>query len=74
MTQRQLALRASDKIEVKLFYATNKLHEYELMKDGLIPNVIDEETLEKQIESQKREIEVLNYIFELIEKDRDVYI
>lgn len=71
MTPEQIALRASDKLEVKLFYATNKLHEYEMIREGIIPNVIDEETVLKQIESQKIELEVLNYIFDLIEKDRD---
>tara|TARA_R110001592_G_scaffold204577_1_gene454653 strand:+ start:25284 stop:25496 length:213 start_codon:yes stop_codon:yes gene_type:complete len=67
MTTEKIALRASDKLEAQLFFANKKLEEYELYLAGVIPTNIDSEDIEKMIKSQKSEIEVLSYMFNLVE-------
>jgi len=65
----QKSVYASNKLEALHFFAHKKLQELELEYEGVIPSKIDTETLKKNIESQMREVEVLNYIYSLIEKD-----
>ena len=69
MTIEQIKLRASNKIEAKLFYAVNELHELELKRDGVINTVIDEDKLDKMIKSQKAEVETLHFISDLIDQN-----
>jgi hypothetical protein len=67
LSKQQLATRASDKIEAQLFFANMKLQEYELNLSGVIPTLVDEDSIQKQIKAQKNEIDTLSYIFNLVE-------
>ena len=67
LTKDQLNERCSNKVEAQLFFANKKLEEYELELAGVLPTKIDPDRIKLNIESQKKEIEVLSHIFELIE-------
>lgn len=67
LSKQQIATRASDKIEAQLFFANMKLQEYELNLAGVIPTLVDEDSIQKQIKAQKNEIDTLSYIFNLVE-------
>jgi len=64
---KQLAMAASDKLEASLFFANKMLQEYELNLAGVIPTKVDNDMVLKMIESQKKEIDVLSYMFNLVE-------
>lgn len=67
LSQTQLNMRASNKIEAKLFFANKKLQEYELMLIGVISSNLQDDQINKLIESQETEVAVLNHIYKLIE-------
>ena len=67
LSKQQIATRASDKIEAQLFFANKKLQEYELNLSGVIPTLVDEDSIQEQIKAQKNEIDTLSYIFNLVE-------
>lgn len=67
LTERQLAQRASDKIEAKLFYAFKDLEELELKFEGIIASKLDKEQLAESITAQKREVDTLVFIEELVQ-------
>jgi len=64
---KQLAMSASDKLEAQLFFANKLLQEYELNLAGVIPTKLDNDLILKMIKSQKKEIDVLSYMFNLVE-------
>ena len=64
---KELAIKASDKLEAQLFFANKMLQEYELNLAGVIPTKIDHDDVLKMIKSQRKEIEVLSYMFNLVE-------
>jgi len=65
--KKELAIRASDKLEAQLFFANKLLQEYELNLVGVIPTKIAHENVLKMIKSQRKEIDVLTYMFNLVE-------
>lgn len=67
LNERQLAQRASDKIEAKLFYAYKDLEELELKFEGIIPSKLDKEQIAESIVAQKREVDTLLFIEELVQ-------
>lgn len=62
-------LRAANKLEAMTFFAHKKLQELELEIEGVISSTISTDILLKSYDSQVKEIEVLNHIFELIENN-----
>ena len=67
LNERQLAQRASDKIEAKLFYSYKDLEELELKFEGIIASKLDKEQLAESITAQKKEVDTLVFIDELIQ-------
>jgi len=72
LTQRQLASRASDKMEAKLFYAEKRLQELELMFEGVVQTKLDREQIADSIIAQMREIQTIRFIDELIQAELDL--
>lgn len=72
LTDRQVAMRASNKIEAKLFYAYKRLEELELQCEGVITTVLEQDEIVDSIISQKREVDVLCFIDELIQDKLNV--
>ena len=68
LTKEQLNERSSNKLEAMLFFAHKRLQKYELQLEGVIPTKMDVEATRGLVKSQEQEIEVLNNIFDLIEK------
>jgi len=64
---KELAMKASDKLEAQLFFANKLLQEYELNLAGVIPTKVDDDIILKMIKSQQKEIDVLSYMFNLVE-------
>tara|TARA_R110000782_G_scaffold56637_1_gene118738 strand:+ start:508 stop:729 length:222 start_codon:yes stop_codon:yes gene_type:complete len=62
LTLTQLQDRASNKLEAKIFFATNKLQEYKMAQDGIIDYGVPQETICNMIDSQEKELQVLHYI------------
>lgn len=62
LDQKQIAARASDKIEAKLFYAFKRLEELELMYEGIIPALVEQEQVVRDIAAQKREVDTLMFM------------
>lgn len=69
MNKREAAMRASNKIEAKLFYAYKLLEELELKYEGVIPCKLDSEQIASSIVAQKKEVETLSFIDELIQNE-----
>ena len=69
MRNRETAVRASNKIEAKLFYAYKKLEELELQYEGVIPTKLDPEQVAESISAQQREVDALRFIDELIQDE-----
>jgi len=67
LTERQIAINASNKIEAKLFYAYKTLEELELKMEGVITTKLDQEQIVSSIISQKAEVDALCFIDELIQ-------
>lgn len=67
--KRDTAIRASHKIEAKLFYAYKNLEELELKYEGIIPSKLDSDQIADSIVAQKKEVEVLSFIDELIQDE-----
>lgn len=72
LSQRQIAINASNKIEAKLFYAYKKLEELELKFEGVIACKLEPEQIADSIVSQKKEVDVLCFIDELIQDKLNV--
>lgn len=64
---KELAIKASDKLEAQLFFANKLLQEYELNLAGVIPTKVDNDIVLRMIKSQQKEIDVLSYMFNLVE-------
>lgn len=62
----QIVSRASDKLEGQLFFAFKKLEELELQRDGVLFSEFEIERIESMLDSQRREIDVLNFMYELV--------
>ena len=62
LTKNQLIDRANNKLEAKIFFATNKLQEYKMAQDGIIDYGVPQETICNMIDSQEKELQVLHYI------------
>jgi hypothetical protein len=62
LTKNQLIDRADDKLEALIFFATKKLQEYKLAQDGIIYYGVPQETICNMIDSQEKELQVLEYI------------
>ena len=69
MNRRESAVRASNKIEAKLFYAYKRLEELELQLEGVITTKLDPEQVAASISSQKKEVDALRFIDELIQDE-----
>ena len=69
MNRRKAAIRASNKIEAKLFYAYKRLEELELQLEGVIPTKLGPEQVADSISSQKKEVDALRFIDELIQDE-----
>lgn len=69
MNRRKSAIRASNKIEAKLFYAYKRLEELELQLEGVIPTKLEPEQVADSISSQKKEVDALRFIDELIQDE-----
>lgn len=69
MNRRESAIRASNKIEAKLFYAYKRLEELELQLEGVITTKLDPEQVAASISSQKKEVDALRFIDELIQDE-----
>lgn len=67
--KREIAIRASHKLEAKLFYAYKNLEELELKYEGVIACKLDSDQIAASIVSQKKEVEVLSFIDELIQDE-----
>lgn len=67
LTQEQKSVYASDKLEAMHFFAHKRLQETELEMEGIIPSMLNEDQLKKIYASQIKEIEIINYLFELVE-------
>lgn len=68
LNERQIAINASNKIEAKLFYAYKNLEELELKYEGVIASKLDTGQIVDSIKSQKREVDTLVFIEELIQE------
>ena len=62
LTKNQLIDRANNKLEAKIFFATNKLQEYKMAQDGILDYGVPQETICNMIDSQEKELQVLHYI------------
>lgn len=69
MNRRESAVRASNKIEAKLFYAYKRLEELELQYEGIITTKLEPEQVASSIEAQKKEVDTLSFIDELIQDE-----
>ena len=69
MNRRESAIRASNKIEAKLFYAYKRLEELELQYEGVITTKLEPEQVASSISSQKKEVDALRFIDELIQDE-----
>lgn len=69
LNTRQLAARASDKIEAKLFYAEKRLQELELQFEGIIACKLEKEQIAESIVAQRREVDTLMWIDDLIQSE-----
>lgn len=67
LNERVLAIRASDKIEAKLFYAEKRLQELELQFEGIIASKLDREQIADSIVAQQSEVATLKFIDELVQ-------
>jgi hypothetical protein len=72
LTTDQVNERMSNKLEAKLFFAYKDLEEIELKIEGVIPALVDVDTLMKAQLSALNEIQVLTRIYELIENSIDL--
>lgn len=73
MTIEELQQRASDKIEAKQFYVYKKLQEYQLMAEGIIPAIVDHEQVLRDLEAQKKEVEVYIYLDTILQNEIDLH-
>lgn len=73
MSIEELQQRASDKLEAKSFYEYKKLQEYQLMAEGIIPALVDHEQVLRDLEAQKREVEVYNYLDTILQNEIDLH-
>ena len=62
LTLTQLQDRADNKLEAKIFFATKKLQEYKMVQDGILDYGVSQETICNMIDSQEKELQVLEYI------------
>tara|TARA_R110000772_G_scaffold49853_1_gene114818 strand:- start:54 stop:266 length:213 start_codon:yes stop_codon:yes gene_type:complete len=62
LTKNQLIERASNKLEAKIFFATKKLQEHRMAQDGILDYGVPQETICSMIDSQEKELQVLEYI------------
>ena len=69
LTKEQKSVYASDKLEAMHFFAHKKLQETELEMEGIIPSLLSEDQLKSVYASQVKEIEVINYLFKLVEEN-----
>ena len=62
LTLTQLQDRADNKLEALIFFATKKLQEYKMAQDGILDYGVPQETICNMIDSQEKELQVLEYI------------
>ena len=62
LTKNQLIDRADNKLEALIFFATKKLQEHRMAQDGIIDYGVPQETICNIIDSQEKELQVLEYI------------
>ena len=62
LTKSQLQDRADNKLEALIFFATKKLQEYKMAQDGILDYGVSQETICNMIDSQEKELQVLEYI------------
>lgn len=62
LTLTQLQDRAYNKLEALIFFATKKLQEHRMAKDGILDYGVPQETICNMIDSQEKELQVLHYI------------
>ena len=62
LTLTQLQDRADNKLEALIFFATKKLQEYKMAQDGILDYGVSQETICNMIDSQEKELQVLEYI------------
>jgi len=62
LTPTQLQDRADNKLEALIFFATKKLQEYKMAQDGILDYGVSQETICNMIDSQEKELQVLEYI------------
>ena len=62
LTLTQLQDRADNKLEALIFFATKKLQEHKMAQDGILDYGVSQETICNMIDSQEKELQVLEYI------------
>ena len=62
LTKNQLIDRADNKLEALIFFATKKLQEHKMAQDGVLDYGVSQETICNMIDSQEKELQVLEYI------------
>ena len=62
LTLTQLQDRADNKLEAKIFFAAKKLQEHKMAQDGILDYGVPQETICSMIDSQEKELQVLEYI------------
>lgn len=71
MNRRESALRASNKIEAKLFYAYKRLEELELQYEGVITTKLEPEQILDSIISHRKDVDALRFIDEAVQNEID---
>lgn len=71
LTEKQIAERASNKVEALLFYAYKTAEELELKRDGVLMCKLDQEQIEDSLRAQKAEIDSLRFLDKLVQEELD---